>query len=116
MFLCGFLLFGAISCRDKTVISVSDSAEIRDVDGDGFSADVDCDDYNPSVHPEMLELCDALDNDCDGEVDEEVILSFYADMDGDGFGAPETEVQSCEQPIGFVTVATDCDDENPEYQ
>jgi hypothetical protein len=29
----------------------------------------DCDDANPNVHPNLVELCDQLDNDCDGSVD-----------------------------------------------
>ena len=110
-----FFLYFAFGCRDKNLVVNPDTGpESVDADGDGFFVDVDCDDYNASVHPEMNELCDALDNDCDGTVDEDVILSFYADRDGDGFGDPETEIQSCEQPNGYVTVATDCDDENPD--
>ena len=42
-----------------------------DEDGDGTSRwSGDCDDTNPTVHPGAAELCDGLDNDCDGEVDE----------------------------------------------
>ena len=41
-----------------------------DMDGDGYAAGQDCDDMNPMVHPGAPEVCDALDNDCDGEVDE----------------------------------------------
>lgn len=38
---------------------------------DGYSeADGDCDDDDASTYPNAQELCDALDNSCDGRVDE----------------------------------------------
>ncbi len=41
-----------------------------DKDGDGYPADQDCDDLNPMVHPGAPELCNGMDDDCDGQVDE----------------------------------------------
>ncbi|MCB9295772.1 MAG: BspA family leucine-rich repeat surface protein [Lewinellaceae bacterium] len=62
-----------------------------DVDGDGFTAPGscqgsgdDCDDNNSSIYPGAPEICDGVDNDCDGTIDDG--LSF--DVDGDGFTAP----------------------------
>ena len=67
----------------------TDSTSTPDADGDGWSDAEDCADDDPSVHPDATEICDGLDQDCDGEVDddaEEVLV--YRDSDGDGYGAP----------------------------
>ncbi|HJN76663.1 MAG TPA: MopE-related protein [Myxococcota bacterium] len=56
------------------------------------------------------EVCNGIDDDCDGDVDEEVLLTFFADSDADGFGDSATEVEACEAPSGFVEDSTDCDD------
>ena len=49
-----------------------------DVDGDGVLAAEDCDDLNPDVSPVATEVCDGVDNTCDGLVD-----SSFPDSDGD---------------------------------
>ncbi|MDF1698036.1 MAG: PKD domain-containing protein [Saprospiraceae bacterium] len=44
---------------------------ITDLDGDGFTADVDCDDSNPEVNPDMEEIPNnMIDDNCNGMVDE----------------------------------------------
>jgi len=82
----------------------------QDADGDGYTADEDCDDGDASVNSGAVEVCDGVDNDCDGEVDEEVTDTFYSDADGDGYGDPSAAVDACSAPEGTVTSATDCDD------
>lgn len=45
--------------------------EQPDADGDGFGPCFqDCDETNPNIHPEAEELCDGIDNDCSGFVDD----------------------------------------------
>ncbi len=65
----------------------------------------DCDDGNPDVHPLMTEVCDDIDNNCDGKTD------VGCDADGDGWCGPFFAVMgtpaSCPQGGG------DCMDDNP---
>lgn len=85
----------------------------NDADLDGYDITVDCDDENPSVYPNAAEICDGLDNNCDGQMDEGfVINTFYADADGDGFGDANTPLNTCltDAPLGFVTNSLDCAD------
>ena len=42
-----------------------------DIDGDGFHNEVDCVPTDPEAYPDGLEVCDGLDNDCDGQIDED---------------------------------------------
>ena len=44
--------------------------DITDKDGDGVNVADDCDDNDADVNPSALEVCDEVDNDCNGEVDE----------------------------------------------
>ncbi len=70
----------------------------------------DCDDSALHVNPDARERCNEVDDDCDGDVDEEVTTTFYADADGDGFGDDAVVVEACTQPSGYVYVGGDCDD------
>ncbi len=110
-----------------------------DADGDGFSdgstvlsddldcegegeADrgaplTDCDDGDASVSPAGWEICDEADRDedCDGLADDadpsaSGQSTFYADLDGDGYGDATRPVEACDADEAGVADATDCDD------
>ena len=87
-----------------------------DVDQDGFDAvglgGDDCDDRDRSVHPGSAEVCDGIDQDCDGVVDEDPLDggTWFEDEDGDGWGS-EQATTACRQP-GQVAKAGDCDDQD----
>ena len=81
---------------------------------DGRLSSDDCDDESAAVHPDADEVCDDLDNDCNGAIDDGVtdVPTVFHDGDGDGFGDPETGEESCESFLtpGFVLDDNDCDD------
>ena len=105
-----------------------------DVDGDGYGIEEatlaacdqpegyasekwDCRDDEASIFPNAPELCDYIDNDCDGEVDEatsEDALQWYPDRDGDGYGDAAGALSSCESPgPGWLQAGGDCNDADP---
>jgi len=70
----------------------------------------DCNDNNNAINPAAAEICDGIDNNCNGSTDEGVLATYYRDQDGDGFGNPSNTTQACSLPSGYVTNNTDCDD------
>lgn len=90
----------------------------QDLDGDGFTDDVDCNDRNTNVNPDGREVCDGFDNDCDGmiddadpDVDSTGFAIYFEDGDGDGYGNPKSTLEACSPPAGYVANDADCDDE-----
>ena len=113
------LLSSTLACRAGDKVDDGDASvdtgglEGVDADGDGFAAGEDCDDGDASVNAGATEVCDGIDNDCDGEVDEGVTSTWFADADGDSYGDPAAPIEACSQPEGAVSAATDCDDTDP---
>lgn len=79
----------------------------------------DCDDGAAMIHPMANEICDGIDNNCDGLIDNDdpsidiyTQVPFYVDADGDGFGSDEYAGHFCPSyDVGSVSDG-DCDDED----
>lgn len=84
-----------------------------DLDGDGWTtADGDCHDMDSSIHPGRTEVCDGIDNNCNDEIDEGVIPTWYLDMDSDGHGSEAFTFDGCEPLDGYVASSDDCNDDS----
>jgi large repetitive protein len=108
------IFIGCDTDINTKVIEPSDDIVVStDADSDGYVGEDDCDDSDPNIHPGVEEVCDGLDNNCDGSIDEGVTLTFYLDADEDGFGDPSVSEERCEQGIDSVPNNNDCDDADP---
>ena len=106
---------------------------VLDIDGDGYghteksvldctqplstaTNNNDCDDDNYQVSPIAKEVCDTIDNNCDGQVNEstaEDAQTIYLDLDEDTYGNP-IYILSCDVLSGYALDSSDCDDSNPD--
>ena len=84
----------------------------------GHVADnTDCVDTDSAVNPAAVEVCNEIDDDCDGLVDDDdgsLDLStgqtWYFDADGDGSGTTDKATEACVAPDEYVENGGDCDD------
>ena len=87
----------------------------KDADGYGVSTDSvrscyqpigysnkknDCDDGNVAINPRAIDVCDGIDNNCNGLIDEDGLKAYY--RDADGFGDLSIRVISCTKPDGWL--------------
>ena len=102
-------------CEDPIDYNCDGTVGYEDNDGDGVAACQDCDDGDAGRAPGLAEVCDGVDQDCDGQVDEDPSDAErgWMDADGDGFAGVENEVWGCAHDPDIHWSATDCDDDNP---
>jgi Tol biopolymer transport system component len=90
--------------------AVLSPATPADSDNDGDPDTTDCAPFDPNRHHGATEVCNGLDDNCDGQIDEGVTTTFYRDADGDGYGNPGNSTQACSAPPGYAANNTDCND------
>ena len=89
-----------VTTADNTVTNLGQIEICRDSDQDGATEATDCNDNNAAINPSATEICNGVDDDCDGVVDEG--CASCTDSDTDGFFAQ----------FGCLT-AVDCNDSDP---
>ncbi|MFM7199853.1 MAG: MopE-related protein [Myxococcota bacterium] len=71
----------------------------------------DCDDTSSAIRPGALELCNGIDDDCDGAFDDGYAQrTYFRDMDEDGYGNHSLPLSACAPPDGYVERGDDCND------
>ncbi len=131
----GFLDVGG-DCDDADRYISPETRWYLDVDGDGYGDEAnvaesctdpstssetyvanasDCDDDESAVSPDATEVCDGIDNDCNGVADggdATDATEYFMDFDGDGYGDPDRTGKACSAPPGFTTDDSDCNDDD----
>ena len=115
---------GGVLVRRLTILLfllLVSACTVVDVDEDTYSPDdedpafVDCNDEDAAIHPGADEVCNGIDDNCDGEVDEGLpVLSYWLDADGDTFGAGDVFTRCDDLEAGEVESDgdEDCADDN----
>jgi hypothetical protein len=124
----GYVLTGG-DCNDNNASITAPIMYYSDNDQDGYGDEAsgtlfcqapvnmiliggDCDDNNNAINPGATEVCDGVDNNCNGQEDEGLtFLNYYFDGDDDGYGIGNPTV-SCTPINGYATQTGDCDDSN----
>ncbi|KKW34062.1 MAG: Shell matrix protein [Parcubacteria group bacterium GW2011_GWA2_53_21] len=85
-----------------------------DADGDGYPSDVDCNDTDPAIHPAAPEVCNGLDDNCNGTLpgndvdeDEDGVLECAGDCDDEDDTIHPGATETCD------SLDSDCDGSVP---
>jgi hypothetical protein len=88
----GFALAGSperFECPDASrpavggcPVGTTNRAPVGAVDG---VVQFECDDADPAIRPDQAEICNSVDDDCDGAVDEGTTIECFVDADGDSY-------------------------------
>jgi len=104
------------------------STYFKDDDGDGFGTTAsleacakptgyadksgDCNDNNVEIAPNVAEVCNEVDDDCNGAIDNGLPQqNYYLDNDDDGYGTTSM-IKGCKPSPGYVDKPGDCNDNN----
>ena len=96
--------------RTATATATQPSASRRGPDGYTDNG-LDCDDTASLVSPGVEEVCNGIDDNCDGRADEGR-HRLYPDADDDGFGDTSAGIISCWDLTDHVTTPGDCNDDD----
>ncbi len=109
-------------CALNTFYADTDSDGFGDLLNDTLSCDMpigfvndstDCNDANNLIYPTAEDICNTIDDNCNGVFDEDAIFTtWYLDFDADAFGDILNDSISCFDLIGYVINNTDCNDFN----
>ncbi len=76
------------------------------------TANGDCNDGSANVHPNAVETCNSLDDNCNGQTDEGLAGSYYADVDKDGYGTGNPVTACSAGGLYTAVLGGDCNDNN----
>ena len=122
----------SIQSSEVSLIFESNFNQYQDVDMDGYGSDStevltcdtlfgyvvaggDCNDTSFNISPAAIEVCNEVDDNCDGSIDEGLGIIVFADQDADGFGNPDSVGVFCDVPSGYVENNWDCNDVSITY-
>jgi hypothetical protein len=100
-------------CTDPNDYNCDGSTGYADADEDGWPACQECDDTDEDVNPDAVEVCNGVDDDCNGTIDgadSADAVEYYLDDDGDTYGLDDSTVLDCSLPSGYAEQGGDCDD------